>query len=192
MSSSATTPTPEETANAKRIKEQALSEGLPLLSDFEYLQHAIVAKENVEKGVARIRNLLEFKEKHRIREAQEEDPMSVFVKWENDFPGFFNRMGIDSKGRPFMMITYRKFQPKKIQTEEDWCALMGCFYHMFNAMSYDLDAVRNGIVMVSDSKNVSWANFSLRLEKRAAEFYQDSYPVRIKAIVLLDAPVIVS
>ena len=59
-------------------------------------------------------------------------------------------------------------------------------------MHADLDAIRKGIVFMADCEGMGWKNFSFEAEKRAAQFYQDAYPVRMKSIVMLDAPRIVS
>ena len=58
-------PTAQEVKWALRLKEKALSdEQINPVSDFEYLEHAIIAKDNVEKGLNRLRKLQAFREEH--------------------------------------------------------------------------------------------------------------------------------
>ena len=56
-------------------------------------------------------------------------------------------------------------------------------------MQPDLEAVRAGIVILCDAKDLGWRNFSLEMEHHAAHLYQDAYPMRLHNMTMLHAPV---
>lgn len=188
MSNPLNTPTPQELADARALKAEALLQN-HLLSDFEYLQHAIIAKSNMSKALTRIANLKKFRLEYNIQGVELDDPLSLYTRYRHEFRSIIS-VGKDRQGRSCQLSEYKSFVPSAL-TGEHWRVMMILFYYLFQAMNSDLDSIRKGITFIADCQGVSWANFSFELEKRAASFYHDAYPIRMSSIVMMDAPKIV-
>lgn len=182
----------EELRRARLIKDKAIQNGLDIVSDFEYLQHAIVAKEDLGKALKRIQRLQNFRKQYKITTIENDRPLELFEKWNTEYSPMITGIGLNPDGRPSLLADYKSFNPKILKTEDDWILMMKVFYYVFIAMQSDLRCIRNGIDFIADCEGISWENFSFEVEKRAADLYQGSYPVRINSNVMLDAPKIVS
>lgn len=187
--------TEQEKAWAIAIKSTVeADEKLDNLTDMEYLQHAIVAKEKVEKALKRVKRMQAYKKKYGIAKDGDdyEAGWKVIQQFFDQQPGMMTGIGIDTKGRLVSCFDYKKFMPKKVKTEEDWKIFMGAFFYMFQALQPNVAAIRDGTVWICDCKGMGWDNFSLEIEKRGAEFYSDAYPMRIKELAMIDAPKIIN
>ena len=162
------------------------------ISDFEYAQHAIVAKEKISKALRRIRRLRDFKQEHGISRENEtlEAGLELIQRFEQLAPGFFMAFGQDEKGGSITTWHYSSFFPKNFEKAQDWRNCFAAFYYLMEAMQPDIAAVRQGVVFLADCKGIGWRNFSLEMEKHAAKLYQDAYPVRIKQMDMVNSPVL--
>jgi CRAL/TRIO domain len=187
--------TEEETRWAWAIKEaldQDDSELASTITDFEIAHHAIIAKSKIEKGLKRIHRLDKFRKEHGIpptREMEAQDAVQMIQRFEALCPGMvlaFNKEATQD----FYVSTYQysAFLPDAIKTPEDWKTTFAAFYYIVDAHHPNIEAMRAGMVMITEVKGMGWKNFSLEMEKHAAKLYQDAYPVRIKAMVMLNAP----
>lgn len=183
--------TEEELTWARTIKSAAAEKGVSGVTDFEYLQHGIVSKGNVEKSLKRIERLATFRKQYALKGYSEDNPRQLMESLNALCPGFFPGLGRDGEGHAVLTSIYRDFDPSKLSSEKDWRDLMGAFYYLLNAMCADADGIRAGVIFVCDCKGLGWNNFSLEAEKRAAALYQDAYAVRFKHMFMLDAPLIV-
>lgn len=184
--------TSDEVIWAQQIKEAAATSGLGNLSDFEYLQHAIVAKANVYKAVRRIQRLTEFRARYKLSNANTDNAMAMLRSAEALFPGFFGGSGIDDEGRVIQHLNFAAFEPAKLTSHKQWRDFMGAMYHMMQAATCDVQSIRSGSVFLADCGGLSWGNFSFEVERRCTEFLQDAYPFRSKHFYFLDAPGILS
>ena len=83
-------PTTQEVKWALRLKEKALSdEQIKPVSDFEYLEHAIIAKDNVEKGLNRLCKLQAFREEHGLQGDLDEAGRDLHIFRTTLCPGMF-------------------------------------------------------------------------------------------------------
>jgi hypothetical protein len=175
--------------NIKKALMEADPDFAKTISDLEYVQHAIVAKNVVSKALKRIRRLKAFKEEHGISEtATVEETTEMLKRLEDLSPSMFMGFGKDDKGRYVTTWNYNAFLPAAYQNPEDWKACFSAFYYLFDAMQPDIASIREGIVMIADCEGVGWKNFSLKMEKQAAHLYQDAYPIRIKEMTMLNPP----
>lgn len=191
---SAAGPTEEEIGWAKSIKEAVEKDDkLKSLTDFEYMAHAIVAKDKTDKALKRIERMQAFREMYDIvGDGNVEDGMQRARAVVEAHPELFQSIGMDSKGRSVTYWQFDKFTANKVKTPEDWKAVMGGFFYFFHALQPNIGSIREGVVWVGDCKGVGWANFNMELEKRAGAFYSHCYPFRIKEMVMLDTPRIFS
>lgn len=189
----------EERGWAVAIKEAMIEEDEDLaktISDFEYVHHAIIAKDKPAKAVKRIHRLDKFRKEHDIpvdaSKFSADDAMTMIQAFEAKSPGMFLSFGKDSAGIHGYLSTwnYTAFLPANYQEAADWKNCFAAFYYVFDAMQPDFDAVRSGIVMLADAEGLGWKNFSLEMEKQAAHLYQDAYPIRIQNITMLHSPTV--
>jgi CRAL/TRIO domain len=181
--------TEEERGWALAIQEALLKQDEELgkrITDFEYLHHALIAKDKVDKALTRIHRLETFRREHGIStQVTAEDAMQVIRKFEASSPGMILSFG---KQETTYLSTwnYSQFYPSKYnQDPEEWKNCFAAFYYLFDAMQPDVAAIRSGIVMVCEVEGLGWKNFSLEMEKHAAHLYQDAYPIRIQNMTML-------
>ncbi len=184
--------TTEELGWAREIKAAALAKGLEAVSDFEYLQHAIVSKGKTGKALKRLERVAAFRKEYKLTSAEKDDAHALLVAVSKLFRGLMPGIGRDSDGHAVEMMVYRNFYPSQLRGEKEWRDMMGAFYYLFNAFNAEVADIRAGMVLICDCSGMGWNNFSLEVEKRCAAFYQDAYPVRMKHCYMIDAPIIVS
>lgn len=183
--------TAEEAANALALKDIIeAADDVDSLTDFETVQFSIVSKQDHEKAMKRVRRLQELRKRYNIGSTLGDVEASVFFVMQSS-PGLFLSVGTDREGRAVATFNGTMYKARdSVKNVESRHHLMGFFVHLLEAMSSDVDAVRNGIVFVGMCEGLGWENFSFEAEKRVSEIYQDSFPVRMKAMYLLDPPFI--
>ena len=86
-------PTAHEVSWALAIRDAARKDpdiDAQRVTDLEFLQHAIVAKDKVDKAIRRIKRVQLFKTRHGIKlDGSYEDGMRDLKKYLDMFPGFF-------------------------------------------------------------------------------------------------------
>jgi hypothetical protein len=167
------------------------------ITDFEYAQHAIVAKEKISKGLRRIRRLQEFKQKYGILKLNEatmtaDQFREIFKRLEAKAPGLFTSFGREERegeaqGRHVAAMDYTTFLPVNFVTEIDDEDLFVAFYFYLEATQPDILAVRQGVAFILQCKGIGWKNFSRDMEQKASSLYNDAYPVRITEMSVLNA-----
>jgi len=60
-----------------------------------------------------------------------------------------------------------------------------------DALTSDLDTLRNGVVLLLDMNGLNSSNFSFELEKVFITAFQEAYPLRIKHFIIVNAPLLV-
>lgn len=158
------------------------------LSDFELAAHAIVAKENTELALKRIRRLAKFKETYNIS-----NDMTVFQaiqllhKFVHANPGFLQAFGVDTYHRHVLVFRLQalKYPPPFNHSEEDQFAAL---YYIFHALQPDLDAVRKGTIFVGDIDGVTRQYFSLGLFNGGRSLTKDAYPIKVKDFPCVSTP----
>lgn len=183
--------TEQEVTWARNIKNAALAKGLEPVSDFMYLQMAIISKEKTKKAVARLEKMDQFRKRYNLSDGVPENAMEYLGVMFQRFPEMLGAMGRDEQGRAVIVVHVSKYTPGDL-TENDWTPLQAanlCFLHAINS---DINAIRSGYVSVSDCGGMGWRNFSLLAQKKNSELFADCYPIRISHVHLLNTPSIVS
>ncbi len=151
-----------------------------------------MAKAGVRKALKRIQGLAGFRKTYKLNGVEKDEPMVLLKRTNDMFPGLLVGVGVDNLGRCVQVCESKAFDPTKLKGEDEWRTMMGAFYYLFQAMQADVESIRNGIVFAADCDKTGWKNFSLEAEKRAAEFYSDAYPIRMKvhccAILMRENP----
>ena len=63
---------------------------------------------------------------------------------------------------------------------------MYAFVQLFKLANPDIASTRRGIVFCANLDGFGWSNFSLQLEKAFSGLYQEGYPVRLGAMLMVD------
>lgn len=96
--------------------------------------------------------------------------------------------GYDNFGAKIFAMKYEYWLPSEF---ENFDILMKAFLLLLHSMTEDLDICRTGITFVADCKNFGWDNFSLEMEKLFINLIQEAYPMRLKAMFMVDAPILI-
>lgn len=179
-------------------------------TDFEYAQHALIAKDKIPKALKRLEHLHAFCTSYNIPPLSSpkdtaEHAMQFIQELGALSPGMFLSFGKGDTITERYVITwdYSAFNPSDYHPKKDtnnkstdndnknaWKVLFAGMYYLLDAMQPNFEAVRSGIVMLADAEHIGWKNFSLEIEKHAAHLYQDAYPIRIHNMTILHPPVI--
>eukprot|EP00977_Amphora_coffeiformis_P002591 scaffold482_cov266-Amphora_coffeaeformis.AAC.54 len=214
-------PTEQELRWATRLKQAArsdpeLSADLDeMMSDWEFLQHAIVAKNNIRKALTRMRHLQAFKRRYGItRDGSVEEAARDFKAFFLAHPGLYmsmannnihhddddkedgNNGNNDNNNDSFpssasacpqiFCSTYDKFNATRMKSEEAFAVYMRAAFYALQASQHTLEAIRGGMVLLMDIQGALRYR-SYQTESRARELYGRAYPIRIRHVVLLHA-----
>lgn len=94
---------------------------------------------------------------------------------------------VDSKRAPVLFLRPARYQPKLTTWGEVLLALVFLLDYMHDCS----DVARNGITMVVDLKDYHKSNFSADTCRRFFHFIQRCYPVLIRSMLIVDAPILV-
>ena len=186
-------PTEQELTWATRLKEAALADptiDADEMSDWEFLQNAIVSKENIPKAIKRIRHLQAFKRRYGIlRDGSVEEAARDFKAFLMAHPGLYMSLAEDASPSACPQIfcsTYDKFNATRMRSEEAYNVYMRAAFYALNASQHTLAAVRGGMVLLMDIQGALRYR-SYQTESRARELYGRDYPIRIQHVALIHA-----
>ena len=189
-------PTEQEISWAIAIRDAASKDpdiDASSVTDLEFLQHAIVAKDKVDNAIHRIKRVQSFKTRHGIKlDGSYEEGMRDLKKYLDMFPGFFLSVAGLPDHTHVLCANFSKFYKKALKAtgEEGWFVLIRGFFYLLQACQPNVASMRSGLVYMADVQNAGFANFSLRVEERVASVYSNAYPIRITKMAVLNAPFI--
>jgi len=162
---------------------------LYLFSKIEIVQTAIVSKGNLKKGIKRLKRYAKVKKKYAL---DKYDVATCMNFADEKFPGIFHTCspgsGSKLEGSTSIAMHYAEFVPSVIRTKEDWCLMVKFFVTLMDAATCTLEHMRKGVNFVSNCNGFGWKNFSLDMERKMADVYQDAYPMKIKSMIVVDLP----
>lgn len=173
------------------------------LTDFEYVQHAIVAKDNVGKALKRIVKMQEFKERYGIKldgsvdeaardlraiDLQHPGLMMCLASCKNNEGASPNDEAKVDPSSHVVCVNFAQFLAKRMKTAESHAIVMRFFFYVMQACACNAASIRAGIYWLSQSDGIGLRNFSRESEDRRADFASHTYPLRFKLFVMLSAP----
>lgn len=186
-------PTEEELAWAAQLKQAAAANDCNIqidtdeVSDWEYLQHAIVAKSNTRKALQRLQHLQAFKSRYGILgDGSVEEAARDLRTFLQTHPGLYLSLATAANGDQIFCSEYRHFQASRMKTEEAYAVYMRAAFYVLQASQANLTALRSGLVLFMDIEG-SLRYRSFTTEARARELYGTAYPIRLKRVVLLQS-----
>lgn len=184
-------PTEQELKWAAAIKESAQKDPEvrdDVLCDLEYLQHAIVAKDQVQKALKRIKLLQKFKEQYGIKlDGSYEEGMRDLKAFQLAHPGFMLAVASLPDHTQVLCGDYSKYHGSNDKTEESRAITMRGNFYLLQVATPNVAAMRAGVVTLADGKGLAWKHMSFQAEERFARFYAAAYPARITKIVMMNA-----
>ena len=202
-------PTRVELAWAITLKEAAQQVDsrvdASLISDWEYLQSAIVVKGDTAKALQRLRHLQAFKRQYGIiRDGSVEEAARDLRTFLQTHPGLYlsladaveeaaneeTNVGNCSSpatklvGTQVFCSEYQYFQVGRMTSEEAYSIYMRAAFYTLQASQYNLPSLRAGLLLLMDVHGALKYR-SFKTEARARELYGKAYPIRIQGVVLL-------
>lgn len=156
------------------------------ISDWDVACHAIVAKNDTDKAILRLRRLLKFRTAYNVPEHP-----SVYeaMKSVHDFidqhPDFINALGKDALGRWILHFQLTGLTSVPYPTIEN---KFTAIYFLFGAVQPDLDAVRAGTIWIGDLRDLRRENLPMVYVNASRALCRDSFPVKIKDVLCLNSP----
>ena len=161
------------------------------LCDLEYLQHAIVAKDQVDKALKRIKRLQRFKEFYGIKlDGSYEDGIRDLNAFHLAHPKFLLSVASLPDHTQVLCGDYAKYYGIHETTEESRAITMRGIFYLLQASTSNVASMRAGIVTLADGKGLGWKHLSIQAEERFARFYVHAYPARFRQIVVMNANVV--
>lgn len=184
--------TEEELAWAARLKEAAKADptiDTDPISDFEYLQHGIVAKDCTAAGLKRLRRLRALKDKYGIpRDGSYEQAIRDLHAFQAAHPGALLAVTtLPDDSSSFIAFSTGKFYTRNMKTPESLAITMRGFFYILQACITSVEDMRGGLTSVIDNDGVGWKNFHLRVEEQVTDLFAKLYPVRINRMVFVNA-----
>lgn len=162
------------------------------MSDLEFLHHALIAKDKVDAALRRIRRLQQFKERYGIKgDGSYEEGLREIETFYRIFPQLLVGFGRDPDGAAILCTDLSAYVTSRLNCEEAYAVAMRFFFYVLQATQSDVVSMRQGVRGIVDVSNLTWRNFSVEAEKRSAQLYARSYPVRVKKMTLMGAHVLV-
>ena len=186
-------PTQEEIQWALAIKQAALdhadtAEAAANMTDLEFLQHGIIAKDSIDKALVRIKRLQAFKERYGIQgDGSYDNGFRDILAFIQSFPAFLTGLGVATDGAQVVCYDFSQYRVRSIHTDEAYAVCMRAFFYTLQAAQCNIDAIRSGVRLLGDFEGLGWENFSVNAEKRAAELYNNCYPMRVTEMALMQA-----
>lgn len=184
--------TEQELKWAHNIKEAALAcpdiSDATALTDFEYLQHAIVAKDCVDKALERIRRLALFKERYGIqRDGSLEEGLRDLVAFQAAHPGVLLAVEALPDGSFLTACSTGKFFTRDCKSEESIAITMRGFFYVLQACHSNIPALREGMISILDNKGIGWKNINIRIEENVGGLFALIYPAKVNKVVILNS-----
>ena len=192
-------PTQQEIAWAVAIKQAARQDtniDATVVSDWEFLQHAIVAKGSVLKSLQRLQRLQALKQRYGIigdgSIAAFERDWKTFRRW---YPGFLASVyqindanQVDYGAHVWCQNLRYAVNPSTV--EEAYAVRCRILFYVLQASHGNLPAMRAGFYLFLNCDAVTWRNLNMEQDRRNKDLWGGkAYPVRLRRVYIWNLPV---
>ena len=158
-----------------------------IILDLEYLHHGIVATDNVNEALKRLKRMQRFKERHGIKiDGSYEEGMRDIRMFQEAHQGFFLSLGVLPNQSTVVSVDYSALRARKVKRDESFSVLMRGMFYVMQAGQSNVSAMRSGMSLLADGKNMGWKNSSFQVEEKIAALYSHSYPMHVNHLVLMN------
>lgn len=133
-----------------------------------------------------------FKERYGIQlDGSYEDGIRDVTACDRIFAGFM--MGLCEGKQGFYVLCYNfaMYKCHHLDSHEGFSICMRCFFYSLQASQPNFASIRAGVQILGDFEGLGWNNFSIEGEKRAAQLYSNCYPMRLTAMAVMNANVLI-
>lgn len=129
----------EEIKWATAIKEAAMADpdtaaAAEEMTGLEFVQHAIVSKDKVDKALLRIKRLQAFKNRYGIqRDGSYEDGVRDIIAFIQAFPGMLIGFSVATDGAQTICYDFARYKVRTIHTDEAYAVCMRSFFYTLQA-----------------------------------------------------------
>ena len=181
-------PTEQELKWTAAIKEAAMEDDRindGTLCDWEYLQHALVAKDKVDDAIRRIQKMQAFKQRYCIRlDGSVEEAARDFKAYELQHAGFMVTVAHREQDDSLVFcFDYARMMARRMKTPESVAVMMRTFFYLLQACQHSVQAMRSGFSCLNKSQGIGWKNVTWQVEELQVDFLSRAYPVRVQDII---------
>lgn len=183
---------------ALAIKQAVVeSEGLKPLSDFEYVQYAMVTQGNTQEALFRIGGMQAFKEEYGIDHSVEQ-ATAALESTLGVLPGFVLHLDCCPHTNEAIMVwDARMCKPERVLSvhsehgpDYNWKNYVVAHYYMNYSAQPTLYTVRDGLTLLIDCGQVGWDNVNMDFQRRMNEELRNFYPLKWKRVLAYNTAVI--
>mmetsp|Transcript_30519 Transcript_30519/g.72566 ORF Transcript_30519/g.72566 Transcript_30519/m.72566 type:complete len:261 (+) Transcript_30519:153-935(+) len=158
-------------------------------SKYEAACYALVCKGNAKAAVNRIVKVQKFEFDEKLHEYTNEEALAFLEK---SLPGAFLPAGRNLEGLVTFGMGAADFDVNKMSGDRAQSLMFKANLLMYDGLTSTIEDARKGCVFAMDTKGLGWHNFSMEIEKKSSKLYQDGYPIKIKAMFMINPPLILS
>ncbi|CAB9502467.1 expressed unknown protein [Seminavis robusta] len=182
------------------LQQQDDDEPLPLLTDFEVAQYAIVTHGNIGEALRRIHGMHVFCQEYGIQESVDQ-AMIYFTEWFRHHPGHLLHMDTDPETcEPIVVLDLAAYFPgiatghkpsnvaptkslTKTTTLVDvqWHIDVIKNYYQLHVSCSNFSSIRQGVFMIIDCDDIGWDNWSMEYSNRFHGELWAHYPIKFKS-----------
>ena len=150
--------TDQECQWALEIKNAVMEDGdLKELTDFEYAQHAIASKGDLEKALLKVGGLQTFREEYKVLDTLEEG-LQALRAFQKQQPWFVLDVEYEPEFGHFVCVyDYGVMDPDAaMKMPEDWRTYIVGLYYIFQLLQANLGSIREGLVHIVECEGMFW------------------------------------
>lgn len=178
-------------------------EDIMVLTDFDYMQYAIVCGDDVDDALQRIRGLQVFRQEYNIGDTFEEgvhflgallqqqpgmllsiDKARTSAKLPDEVEG---EIDVDAHSNFWMIFDFARINPPAMNLPADKRNVLAALYYAHHATQPNPNYIRNGILFIAECDSMTWDNISLDFLGPLWGEMKRYYPIRFKEVSWLRA-----
>lgn len=191
--------TEEERQWALSIKQAANeTDELQPLSDFGYVELAMLTRGNTQEALHRMGGLQAFRTEYGINNSPEQG-VQCLERTMHLLPGFVLHLDNCPNTNDGILVwdasvcypeTILSISHEGGGADYNWRNYVVAMYYMYYSCQPTLVSIRDGLTLMMDCGQVSWANVSMDFERRMHEELRAFYPLKWKRIMAYNTAVI--
>lgn len=170
----------DERQQARAIKAAVQEDDeLEEVPDMRYAQLALIDGDDVDRALERIRHFQLFKYEYQLEDSFDEGNRIMRSFFEKQ-PGAVLSVSYNAIDGNYVYIYDQvAFNPHSIQTPEDWRVALFFCYYVFQAMTPDVFAIRQGCVFIGECDGYDWTMVNVDCVRRLWDEVFSVYPIKI-------------
>jgi hypothetical protein len=168
----------QERQQALAIK-RAIEEDTELenLTDFQYVQAAIIDGDDIQAALDRVFHMQAFREEYKIRDDDFDDATYCIKAFLRQHAGVILSIAYNSDENNYVLIwDWAAFNQENLNNPESWRIMLAFIYFELNALNPDFYSIRKGIVFVVECEGFDWKKCDVKTSERGWTELLTVYP----------------